>query len=48
LGDELIACNGDEGGELSNSNASCASRPLTQSPSVSSFWLCLLFYHWRQ
>jgi hypothetical protein len=28
LGDELIGCNGDEGGELTNSNASCNSRPL--------------------
>jgi hypothetical protein len=37
LGDELIGCNGDEGGELSNSNASCASRPLTQSSSSASF-----------
>jgi hypothetical protein len=37
LGDKLIACNDDEGSELSNSNTSCASRPLTQSSSVSSF-----------
>jgi hypothetical protein len=37
LGDELIGCNGDEGGKLSNSNASFASRLLTQSSSSASY-----------